>query len=164
MIRYALKVDESARAVRKAEGNAINTDDHPILEFGFAKNLGRFGLFQLSDLVDLVKARGESRPVTRGAPLDWALVDELLLPVHDVVELYADVGVDHQRLHGTEGDHDRERRGRRVAAAVRRTGGGREGCHRPLRHVVRRGRREGAAGQGRVDCHARNASSAVAGP
>jgi spermidine synthase len=64
------------RAVRKAEGNAINTDDHPILEFGFAKNLGRFGLFRLGDLYDLVKARHENRPVTRGAPLDWSRVDE----------------------------------------------------------------------------------------
>ncbi|HEX4496173.1 MAG TPA: fused MFS/spermidine synthase, partial [Thermoanaerobaculia bacterium] len=67
-----------AQAVKKAEGNAVNTDDHPILEFGFAKNLGRFGLFQLSDLDALVKARGEARPVaTRGAPLDWARVEEL---------------------------------------------------------------------------------------
>ncbi len=64
------------QAVRKAEGKAINTDDHPILEFGFAKNLGRFGLFRLGDLYDLVKSRGEGRPVTRGAPLDWSRVDE----------------------------------------------------------------------------------------
>ncbi len=64
------------QAVRKAEGNAVNTDDHPILEFGFAKNLGRFGLFRLGDLYDLVKARHENRPVTRGAPLDWSRVDE----------------------------------------------------------------------------------------
>jgi hypothetical protein len=67
-----------AQAVKKVEGNAINTDDHPILEFGFARNLGRFGLFQLSDLDALVKARGEARPVaTRGAPLDWKQVEEL---------------------------------------------------------------------------------------
>lgn len=66
-----------AQAVRKAEGDAINTDDHPILEFGFAKNLGRFGLFRLSDLYDLVKARHEDRPETRGAPLDWSRVGEM---------------------------------------------------------------------------------------
>ena len=66
-----------ARAVREAEGNAINTDDHPILEFGFARNLGRFGLFRLDDLYALVKARGEDRPVTRGTPLDPARVAEM---------------------------------------------------------------------------------------
>jgi spermidine synthase len=66
-----------ARAVAEAEGKRINTDDHPILEFGFAKNLGRFGLFKVSDLRNLVSARGEARPLTRGAPLDWSRVAEL---------------------------------------------------------------------------------------
>ncbi|MFL6195556.1 MAG: fused MFS/spermidine synthase [Thermoanaerobaculia bacterium] len=66
-----------AQAVRKAEGKALNTDDHPILEFGFAKNLGRFGLFRLGDLYDLVRSRHEDRPVTRGAPMDEAKVGEM---------------------------------------------------------------------------------------
>jgi len=66
-----------ARAVGEAEGKALNTDDHPILEFGFARNLGRFGLFRLDDLYALVKARGEDRPVTRGTPLDPARVAEM---------------------------------------------------------------------------------------
>jgi spermidine synthase len=66
-----------ARAVGKAEGKAINTDDHPILEFGFARNLGRLGLFRLGDLYDLVKSRGEDRPATRGEPLDWSRVGEM---------------------------------------------------------------------------------------
>jgi spermidine synthase len=66
-----------AREVRKAEGDALNTDDRPILEFGFAKNLGRAGLFDLADLVQLAAARGEDRPATRGAPLDWNRVRDL---------------------------------------------------------------------------------------
>ena len=66
-----------ARAVAEAEGERINTDDHPILEFGFAKNLGRFGLFKVPDLRALASARGEDRPQTRGAPLDWSRVAEL---------------------------------------------------------------------------------------
>jgi predicted membrane-bound spermidine synthase len=65
------------RAVREAEGEAINTDDHPILEFGFAKNLGRAGLFQIADLARLAQARGEARPLTRGTPLDWNRVREM---------------------------------------------------------------------------------------
>lgn len=66
-----------ARAVRVAEGSAINTDDHPILEFGFAKNLGRFGLFRIEDLLSLARARREDRPAVRGAPLDWSRVEEM---------------------------------------------------------------------------------------
>ncbi|MFY9826539.1 MAG: fused MFS/spermidine synthase, partial [Thermoanaerobaculia bacterium] len=66
-----------ARAVRRVEGNALNTDDRSILEFGFARNLGRFGLFNIADLVKLAARRGENRPTTRGAPLDWSRVDEM---------------------------------------------------------------------------------------
>ncbi|MEA2603514.1 MAG: spermidine synthase [Acidobacteriota bacterium] len=66
-----------ARAVRRAEGDALNTDDRSILEFGFARNLGRFGLFRIGDLLKLAVARGEDRPATRGAPLDWNRVEEM---------------------------------------------------------------------------------------
>jgi spermidine synthase len=66
-----------ARAVRTAEAGAVNTDDHPILEFGFARNVGRFGLFQIEDLAALARARHEDRPATRGAPLDWSRVGEM---------------------------------------------------------------------------------------
>ncbi|HEV7785956.1 MAG TPA: fused MFS/spermidine synthase, partial [Thermoanaerobaculia bacterium] len=66
-----------ARAVRQVEGNVLNTDDRSILEFGFARNLGRFGLFRIGDLVKLAARRGENRPAMRGAPLDWPRVDEM---------------------------------------------------------------------------------------
>ncbi len=66
-----------ARAIRRVEGNALNTDDRSILEFGFARNLGRFGLFRIPDLAKLAAARKENRPTTRGAPLDWARVEEM---------------------------------------------------------------------------------------
>jgi spermidine synthase len=66
-----------ARAVRQAEGDNLNTDDRSILEFGFARNLGRFGLFRIGDLVKLAARRGENRPATTGAPLDWSRVDEM---------------------------------------------------------------------------------------
>ncbi len=66
-----------ARAVRQAEGNHLNTDDRSILEFGFARNLGRFGLFHIGDLVKLAARRHENRPATTGAPLDWSRVDEM---------------------------------------------------------------------------------------
>ncbi len=66
-----------ARAVSEAGGTGINTDDRPVLEFGFAKSLGRLGLFDVASLLDLLRARGEHRPAGRGAPLDWARVGEM---------------------------------------------------------------------------------------
>jgi spermidine synthase len=67
------------RAVAEGEGRSINTDDLPILEFGFARNLGRLGMFGIGDLRRLVGERGEDRPATRGRPLDWTRVRELRL-------------------------------------------------------------------------------------
>lgn len=66
-----------ARAVARRQRVRLSTDDRPVLEFGFARNLGRSGLFHVEDLVSLVRSRGEDRPAARGAPLDWGLVGEL---------------------------------------------------------------------------------------
>jgi len=66
-----------ARAVRQVEGNALNTDDRSILEFGFARNLGRFGLFRIAELAKLAAARKVNRPAMRGSPLDWERVEEM---------------------------------------------------------------------------------------
>jgi predicted membrane-bound spermidine synthase len=65
-----------ARDVAAHEPGWINTDDRPILEFGFARNLGRSGLFNQSELVALLAARGQAGPAVRGA-LDPARVDEM---------------------------------------------------------------------------------------
>ncbi len=65
------------RAVAAAAGDSVNTDDRPILEFGFARNLGRPGLIDLYDVAELVKARGEDRPAGRGVPLDQGRVGEM---------------------------------------------------------------------------------------
>ena len=98
----------------------------------------------------------------RGQPVaddDRSLVHEPLLAVDDVVQLDADLGVDHQPLHRAEGDHDRERRRRRVAAAYGvpvAAAKSRTACSVTSYGV---GRREGAAGQGRVDCHAHESTA-----
>lgn len=56
-----------ARDVAAQEPGRVNTDDRPILEFGFARNLGRLGLFDLSDLSAVAAARGQASPPVRGA-------------------------------------------------------------------------------------------------
>lgn len=65
-----------ARSVAAHESGWINSDDRPLLEFGFARNLGRRGLLEPSDFTALVTSRGEMRPAMRG-DLDWRRVDEM---------------------------------------------------------------------------------------
>ncbi|HYU35923.1 MAG TPA: fused MFS/spermidine synthase [Thermoanaerobaculia bacterium] len=65
-----------AREVAAHEAGWINTDDRPLLEFGFARNLGRAGLFRLPELAALAAARGAARPAVRGT-LDWTRVEEM---------------------------------------------------------------------------------------
>ncbi len=57
-----LGTPEFSRALAKAAAGRINTDDRPILEFGFARNLGRQGLFRLAALGDLTRDREEDLP------------------------------------------------------------------------------------------------------
>jgi spermidine synthase len=66
-----------AEAIGAGEGSWVNTDDHPILEFGFARNLGRPGLFDLPDLHRLAQQRGQDRPAVPPGSLDWNRVREL---------------------------------------------------------------------------------------
>jgi spermidine synthase len=70
--------DGLTRAILNEERHWINTDDRPIIEFGFARSLGRKGQFKIADLIELARSRGENRPA--GIPtagLDWELVEDL---------------------------------------------------------------------------------------
>jgi spermidine synthase len=68
-----------SRAFVRQEDGRINTDDRPLLEYGFVRNLGRLGLFSIADLRRLAATRGEDRPafVPSARPLDAAVVREL---------------------------------------------------------------------------------------
>ncbi len=67
------------RAMARAAGVEINTDDHPVIEYGFARNLGRRGLFSIEQLAQLGASRGEDRPAFGPGELDdatwWRVVD-----------------------------------------------------------------------------------------
>ncbi len=66
-----------ATAIGSGEGRWVNTDDHPILEFGFARNLGRPGLFDIAELHRLAQVRGQDRPGAAAGHLDWKRVRAL---------------------------------------------------------------------------------------
>ncbi len=66
-----------ARALSLRERHWLNTDDRPILEFGFARALGRSGLFKIDQLQDLARTLRVDRPRLAAGRLDWGLVEEL---------------------------------------------------------------------------------------
>ncbi len=63
-----------ARALAAQAGDALNTDDHPLIEFGFIRNLGRYGLFSIQDLHELSIRLGTATPPV---DIDPALLSEL---------------------------------------------------------------------------------------
>jgi spermidine synthase len=66
-----------ASEMRSAAGDRLNTDDHPLIEFGFARNLGRPSRFDLNLLRRLAVARQQSTPPGLDGALDWQRVAEL---------------------------------------------------------------------------------------
>lgn len=65
-----------AREIARVEGGAINTDERNLLEWGFARGMGREGGFTDTDISAIARARNEERPATVGGPVDWVAVDE----------------------------------------------------------------------------------------
>lgn len=54
-----------------AEGATLSKDDRAVIEFGFARNVGRSGEFGVQALLDLARARKESLPEMQGGAVDW---------------------------------------------------------------------------------------------
>ena len=71
--RY-LAGDRLARAIGSAPSVQINTDDRNIVEFGFARSLGR-DYQMVSQIRALAHAVGATRPPIDAAAIDWAAVD-----------------------------------------------------------------------------------------
>lgn len=65
-----------AAAVGEVEGEWVNTDDRPIIEFGFARHVGRIAGLDIAQLRELANLRGQSRPPTTGGTLDWERIGE----------------------------------------------------------------------------------------
>jgi spermidine synthase len=66
------------RGLVGAAPGSVDTDDHPLLEFGFARSAGVRGRFRLDELRAAAIGWDAHRPATRGRTLvDWELVDDL---------------------------------------------------------------------------------------
>src|SRR5438093_1242800 len=66
-----------AAALRDGERGRVNTDDRTVIEFEFARSVGRAGLFDPEDLFALAVARGNGRPPLAGGTVDWNMGGEL---------------------------------------------------------------------------------------
>ncbi|HEY7412445.1 MAG TPA: fused MFS/spermidine synthase [Vicinamibacteria bacterium] len=66
------------RAVARAEGDALNTDDRNRVEFGFARGVGRIGTLTINEIRETAAGRGEHRRAVAG--VDWDLVEEQRIP------------------------------------------------------------------------------------
>jgi len=65
-----------AREIARQEGEALNTDDRNVLEYGFARHVGHNSGAADVDLLSVARARGEARLALTGGPVDWARVEE----------------------------------------------------------------------------------------
>ena len=64
-------------AQHRLQGGGLNSDDHPLMEFGFVRNLGRDGLFHIRELRALARDSGHDRPPGDASGVDWARVEDL---------------------------------------------------------------------------------------
>ena len=54
----------------------LNTDDRMLVEFGYARTVGRKNVFSPADLEEAARRKGENRLPVSGGDVDWELVDE----------------------------------------------------------------------------------------
>lgn len=69
-----------ARKVAAEEAPNVNTDDRNLVEFGFARSVGTgLARFEIGDVRDVARARGEDRPTLTNGAVDWERVDDGVL-------------------------------------------------------------------------------------
>jgi spermidine synthase len=65
-----------ARAVADAESTRLNTDDRTLIEFAFARAVGRNDLFGIDEIRDVARRLGHTRPTLTNGAVDWDDVDD----------------------------------------------------------------------------------------
>lgn len=63
--------------LHREDGGGLNSDDHPLMEFGFVRNLGREGLFHIDELRHLAETEGYDRPPGLAGGVSWSAVEDL---------------------------------------------------------------------------------------
>jgi hypothetical protein len=65
-----------ARAIADSEGEFLNTDDRTLVEFAFARSVGRDKLFDPDELWETAHTRREDRPELRGGQVAWDRIED----------------------------------------------------------------------------------------
>ena len=82
-LAHYLAGDGLTRAVAGAPGVDVNTDDRNIVEFGFARSVGRGGSLIVSDVRQLAATLGVARPpLPDAAAIDWDAVETARVSFH----------------------------------------------------------------------------------
>jgi hypothetical protein len=82
-LSYFVATPALVRAVAAEEQGKINTDDHPILEFGFARSVGRSRGPTVQDLRASARAIHADRPALVG-DIDWERVEQIRMELQSV--------------------------------------------------------------------------------
>jgi spermidine synthase len=76
LLAHFIATPTLARTIALAEGDALSTDDLTLVEYGFARGVGRLdSLLKTTEVRDAAHIRGEDRPVMTGGTVDWWKVD-----------------------------------------------------------------------------------------
>lgn len=65
-----------AHAVAGAEGTRLNTDDRTLIEFAFARSVGRNDLLGVDEIRDVARRLGHTRPALTNGTVDWTDVGD----------------------------------------------------------------------------------------
>jgi spermidine synthase/predicted MFS family arabinose efflux permease len=79
-LAYFVGAPALVKAVALEEGGDINTDDHPILEFGFARSVGRSHRLTIQAIRDSARSIHADRPAVVG-DVDWDRVEQIRMEV-----------------------------------------------------------------------------------
>jgi spermidine synthase len=63
-------------AIAQSEGDFLNTDDRTLVEFAFARSVGRKKLFNTDELREAAHSRNEDRPEVRDGDVDWEHLED----------------------------------------------------------------------------------------
>jgi hypothetical protein len=117
-LSYFVAAPALVRAVAAEEQGKINTDDHPILEFGFARSVGRSRASTVQGLRASARAVHAERPAVVG-DVDWERVDQIRMELQSLwdepLELPPGASEGTRRLHRVLAAH----RARNYADAYR---------------------------------------------
>lgn len=76
LLSHYVANDSFSREMARADKAVLNTDDRNLIEFGFARTVGKATAFKIPELREVAHERGEDRPAISGGEVDWRRVDD----------------------------------------------------------------------------------------